>query len=66
VSSVQAMRMILTAGAAIAAVVGLLTGQLLVASVMGFGVLAHLAMSVHLRRTGALPKSAPLPRPDVR
>jgi hypothetical protein len=65
-SSVQTMRMILTAGAALAAVVGLFTGQLLVAAVMGFGVLAHLAMSVHLRRTGALPKAPPLPPADVR
>jgi hypothetical protein len=57
-SSVQSMRMILTAGAAVAAVAALVTGRLLVATVMGFGVLAHLAMSRHLRRTGALPPTA--------
>lgn len=65
-SSVQAMRMILTAGAALAAVVGLFSGRLLVAAVMGVGVVAHLAMSWHLRRTGALARSAPLPSPDAR
>jgi hypothetical protein len=65
-SSVQAMRMILTAGAALAAIVGLVTGQLLVAAVMGIGVVAHLAMSVHLRRSGALPKSRPMPGAEIR
>lgn len=65
-SSVQAMRMILTAGAALAAVVGLLTGQVLVAVVMGVGVVAHLAMSVHLRRSGALPKRRALPGAELR
>jgi hypothetical protein len=66
VSSVQAMRMILTAGAALAAVVGFLTGQLLVAAVMAVGVAAHLAMSVYLRRTGAIGQPDPLPKPDLR
>ncbi len=65
-SSVQAMRMILTAGAALAAVVGFLSGQLLVATVMTVGVAAHLAMSVYLRRTGAIGKAAPMPKPDLR
>lgn len=65
-SSVQAMRMILTAGAALAAVVGFLTGQLLVAAVMSFGVVAHLVMSVHLRKVGALGKGDQMPKPDLR
>jgi hypothetical protein len=54
-SSVQTLRHILMAGAAFAAVLGLLTGQMLVAVIMGLGFLAHLALSVHLRRTGAIP-----------
>jgi hypothetical protein len=66
VSSVQTMRMILTAGAALAAVVGFFSGQYLVAAIMGFGVVLHLAMSVHLRRSGALGSEAPLPRPELR
>jgi hypothetical protein len=60
------MRMILTAGAAVAAVVGFFSGQLLVATIMTIGVVAHLAMSVHLRRRGALGKGPALPKPDLR
>jgi hypothetical protein len=66
VSSVHAMRMILTAGAALTAVVALFFGNLLVATVMGIGVAAHLAMSVYLRRIGALQRGTAYPRPDVR
>jgi hypothetical protein len=54
-SSVQTLRHILMAGAAVAAVLGLVTGRLLVAVIMALGFLAHLAMTVHLRRTGAIP-----------
>jgi hypothetical protein len=58
-SSIQTLRHILMGGAALAAVVGFATGQMLVAVVMGLGFLAHLALSVHLRRTGVLtPKPA--------
>jgi hypothetical protein len=57
-TSVQTLRHILMGGAAVAAVIGLVTGQMLVAVVMGVGFLAHLALSVHLRRTGALPPTA--------
>lgn len=58
-TSVQTLRHILMGGAAVAAVVGLVTGQMLVAVVMGVGFLAHLAMTVHLRRTGALASGTP-------
>lgn len=65
-SSVHTMRMILTAGAALTAVVALFLGHLMVAGVMGVGVAAHLAMSVYLRRTGALPRANLQFKPDVR
>ncbi len=64
-SSVHTLRMILTAGAAITAVVALFFGELMVAGVMTVAVTAHLGMSAYLRKTGALTRGGMLFKPDI-
>lgn len=53
-SSVNAMRGLLVAGAAFAAVVAAFFQLWSVVVIFGVGIGAHAALSVHLRRSGAL------------
>jgi hypothetical protein len=64
-SSIQTLRGILIAGAALAGVIGLIAGQTSVAVFMAIGVTIHLAFSQYLKRRVAPRAAGVQPAPPV-
>lgn len=57
-SSINAMRGMLVAGAAFAAIVAVYFGQWSVVGILGIGIVAHGALTLHLRRSGVTTSAA--------